>query len=99
MTERFAYGRAEDREFAQAQKGLHTEQLAGRTQQVFFSAAEEENFLYPAGVQRRFQQARPSSMRPRSTPVRSTASIRELMKQGYGTIVVQESRAPSTRSA
>ncbi len=27
--------------------GMHTEQLAGRTQQVFFSAEEEENFLYP----------------------------------------------------
>ena len=27
--------------------GLHTEQLAGRTQQRFFSATEEENFTYP----------------------------------------------------
>ena len=27
--------------------GMHTEQLAGRTQQVFFSPAEDENFVYP----------------------------------------------------
>ena len=27
--------------------GLHEEQLAGRTQQRFFSASEEENFTYP----------------------------------------------------
>ena len=27
--------------------GLHQEQLAGRTQQVFFSPAAEDNFLYP----------------------------------------------------
>ena len=26
--------------------GMHTEQLAGRTQQVFFSPTEEDNFLY-----------------------------------------------------
>ena len=27
--------------------GLHTEQLAGRTQQVFFRPEEEERFVYP----------------------------------------------------
>ena len=27
--------------------GMHTETLKGRTQQRFFSPAEEENFLYP----------------------------------------------------
>jgi hypothetical protein len=27
--------------------GLHQEQLAGRTQQVFFSPEEGDNFLYP----------------------------------------------------
>ena len=27
--------------------GMHTEQLRGRTQQVFFTPEEEENFLYP----------------------------------------------------
>ena len=27
--------------------GMHAEQLAGRTQQVFFSATEEEGFVYP----------------------------------------------------
>ena len=27
--------------------GMHTEQLTGRTQQVFFEAAADENFVYP----------------------------------------------------
>ncbi len=30
--------------------GMHTEQLAGRTQQVFFSPTEEDNFLYAAPI-------------------------------------------------
>ena len=34
----------EDRSY---EMGLHTEQLAGRTQQVFFRPEEEERFLYP----------------------------------------------------
>ena len=29
------------------QMGMHTEQLAGRTQQVYFDAEETENFTYP----------------------------------------------------
>ena len=27
--------------------GLHSEQLSGRTQEIFFSAEEEEYFVYP----------------------------------------------------
>ena len=27
--------------------GLHSEQLSGRTQEIFFSAEEDENFVYP----------------------------------------------------
>ena len=27
--------------------GMHTEQLAGRTQQIYFSASEEDNYTYP----------------------------------------------------
>ena len=27
--------------------GMHTEQLSGRTQQVFFSAEESDNLVYP----------------------------------------------------
>ena len=29
------------------ESGLHTEQLSGRTQQVFFSPEEGENYYYP----------------------------------------------------
>ena len=36
-----------DREHASYEMGMHTEQLAGRTQQTFFSPEEEENFTYP----------------------------------------------------
>ena len=27
--------------------GLHSEQLSGRTQEIFFSAEEDEHFVYP----------------------------------------------------
>ena len=36
-----------DKEHRSHEMGMHTEQLAGRTQQVFFSAEEDENFTYP----------------------------------------------------
>ena len=29
------------------ESGLHTEQLSGRTQQIFFSPEEGENYFYP----------------------------------------------------
>ena len=32
------------------QMGMHTEQLGGRTQQVYFTPEEEENFLYPQAL-------------------------------------------------
>jgi glutamate synthase domain-containing protein 3 len=36
--------------------GMHAEQLRGRTQQVFFSAEEEENFTYPGAYEVDFEQ-------------------------------------------
>ena len=36
-----------DREGASFEMGMHTEQLSGRTQQVYFSPEEAENFTYP----------------------------------------------------
>ena len=39
-----------DDEHASYRMGMHTEQLAGRTQQMFFSAADGERFVYPRSL-------------------------------------------------
>ena len=67
--------------------GMHTEQLAGRTQQVFFSPAEEENFLYPDAPVVDFARRAEFDAGPLDTRAINTR-IRELMGEGYGTIVV-----------
>jgi len=79
-----------DHEHESHRMGLHTEQLTGRTQQVFFSPeeAEEENFFYPDGYDVDFNKRAEldaAGLDPKSVNLR----IRELMEQGYGTIVVQ----------
>ena len=76
-----------DREHDSDLAGMHTEQLAGRTQQVFFSPEDKENFAYPYALDVDFNKrtefdvaemnAKPINLR-----------IRELMREGYGTIVV-----------
>src|SRR5262245_40792513 len=68
--------------------GLHTEQLAGRTQQLFFSAEEGEHFTYPTAFEVDFAKqaefdAGPSSARD------VNLKIRELMSQGYGSITMR----------
>jgi methylamine---glutamate N-methyltransferase subunit B len=69
------------------QMGLHGEQLAGRTQQIFFSAAEEDNFLYPDACEVDFdKQTEFDAATMESTEI--NLRIRALMKQGYGSIVV-----------
>ncbi len=71
-----------------AEMGMHTEQLAGRTQQVYFSASQEENFLYPEAYDVDFNKR----MEFDAADLDSNAvnlKIRELMSQGYGTIVVK----------
>src|SRR5690349_9886163 len=68
--------------------GMHTEQLAGRTQQIFFSPTEEENFTYPHAYDVDFnKRAEFDAARLETTAI--NAKIRELMAQGYGTIVVK----------
>ena len=37
--------------------GMHTEQLAGRSQQRFFRPEEQERFTYPQAIRSRFQEA------------------------------------------
>jgi len=68
--------------------GLHAEQLRGRTQQVFFSPEEEENFVYPGSFQVDFAlKAEVDAQEMTSTEV--NLKLRELMKQGYGSITVK----------
>jgi glutamate synthase domain-containing protein 3 len=64
------------------------EQLAGRTQQVFFSAEEEENYLYPQAFSVDFNKRTELDAAALDTNA-VNRRIRELMQQGYGTIVVK----------
>src|SRR6202047_5011090 len=79
---------AELKTVAQAGSALHAEQLAGRTQQVFFSAEEEENYLYPQAFIVDFNKRTEFDAAALDTSA-INRKIRELMQQGYGTIVVQ----------
>jgi glutamate synthase domain-containing protein 3 len=73
---------------AQAGSALHAEQLAGRTQQVFFSAEEEENYLFPQAFNVDFNKRTEFDAAELDTSA-INRKIRELMQQGYGTIVIQ----------
>jgi methylamine---glutamate N-methyltransferase subunit B len=79
---------AELKTVVQAGSALHAEQLAGRTQQVFFSAEEEENYLYPQAFSVDFNK-RTELDAAALDPSAINRKIRELMQQGYGTIVIQ----------
>ena len=72
--------------------GLHEEQLAGRTQQRFFSASEEENFTYPWGYDVDFDKVAEFDAADMEIDD-INIKIRDLMKQGYGTINVNNPRA------
>jgi methylamine---glutamate N-methyltransferase subunit B len=77
-----------DRDHASYEMGMHTEQLAGRTQQVFFLPEEQVNFTYPGAFDVDFNKRTEidvADMDARSINLK----IRELMSQGYGTIVVK----------
>ncbi len=68
--------------------GMHSEQLAGRTQQVFFSPTEDENFTYPTSYEVDFDNAAEfdaANMQILDINIK----IRELMQAGHGTITVK----------
>ena len=69
--------------------GMHTEQLTGRTQQVFFSLEDDkENFTYPYAHEVDFDKKAEidaDNMDGMAVNLR----IRELMSEGYGHIVVK----------
>ena len=66
---------------------MHAERLAGRTQQVFFSPAEEDNFLTPGNPEVDFDKRAEFDAAGMDTTA-INLRIRELMGEGYGTIVV-----------
>ena len=72
--------------------GLHIEQLAGRTQQRFFSATEEENFTYPWSFEVDFEKSAEFDAEA-MTSTQINLRIRELMQEGVGSITVRNPRA------
>ena len=67
---------------------MHTERLAGRTQQVFFLPEEEENFTYPGAFDVDFNKRIELDIADMDTKS-INLELRALMGQGYGTIVVK----------
>jgi len=67
--------------------GLHEEQLTGRTQQVFFKVEEEGKFAYHDSVDVDFNKRTEFDAQDMDTRA-INKKIRELMQEGYGTIVV-----------
>jgi glutamate synthase domain-containing protein 3 len=71
--------------------GMHDEQLAGRTQQMFFKPSKlstEENLTYPGAFAVDF--AKETEVDAASMSTREiNLKIRELMQQGYGSIAVR----------
>ncbi len=71
--------------------GMTTEQLTGRTQQVFFEPEEGENFTYPWAPDVDFNK-RTEIDADAMTATQVNARIRALMDQGYGSIVIRNPR-------
>ena len=68
--------------------GMHTEQLSGRTQQVFFSAEESDNLVYPWAPQVDFEKT--GEIDADSLDQRAVnQEISRLMNEGVGTITVR----------
>ncbi|MFT4561628.1 MAG: glutamate synthase domain-containing protein 3 [Gammaproteobacteria bacterium] len=72
--------------------GMHTEQLQGRTQQRFFSASEGENLTQPFTYEVDFERAAEFDAQDMVAGDINT-KIRDLMKQGFGTITIRNPAA------
>jgi len=68
--------------------GMHTEQLAGRNQQRFFRPEEQERFTSPQAFEVDFKK-RAELDAAAMTPSEVNLKLRELMGQGFGTIVIK----------
>lgn len=72
--------------------GLHAERLAGRAQQIFFNATEEENFTYPWSFEVDLgKRAAFDAVDMDAAAI--NRQIRELMQSGVGDITVKNPRA------
>jgi len=72
--------------------GLNAEPLSGRSMEHFFSATEEENFLYSQAFSVDFNK-RAEFDAAALTTTQVNAKIRELMREGNGTVVVHNPMA------
>jgi glutamate synthase domain-containing protein 3 len=68
--------------------GMHTEQLAGRTQQRFFRSEEQERFTSPQAFEVDFKK-RAEFDAAAMTSSEVNLKLRELMRQGFGSIVMK----------
>ena len=68
--------------------GLHEEVLTGRTQQVFFDPEEEENFFYFNSYEVDFNKRTTVDAKDLDC-VQVNKKINNLIKKGYGTIVLK----------
>jgi glutamate synthase domain-containing protein 3 len=68
--------------------GMHSEQLAGRTQQVFFAPEEAENFASPDAFDVDFNKRAEIDAAELGAQALNV-KIRALMQEGYGTVVVK----------
>ena len=68
--------------------GMHTEQLAGRTQQRFFRPEEEVRYTYPHAFEVDYKK-RAEIDAAKLEPTETNLKLRRLMSQGYGTIVLK----------
>ncbi len=70
------------------ESGMHTEQLAGRTQQRFFRPEEEARFTYPHAFEVDYgRHAELDAANLESTEI--NLKLREMMSQGYGHITLR----------
>ena len=73
--------------------GLHTEQLSGRTQQVFFSPEEGENYFYPYNAHE-VDLNKKTEFDAKDMEIQEiNLKIRDLMKDGHGHIVMHNPMA------
>lgn len=70
------------------QMGMHTEQLLGRTQQMFFDPEQEDNFLYQWAEEVDFNK-RGEIDATDLTNTEINTQIRALLKSGHGSIVIR----------
>jgi len=78
--------------------GMHTEQLSGRTQQIFFAPEEEENFTSPDGYEVDFNKRAEFDAAELDTKTINT-KIHALMADGHGSVVIKNPGAKHSLGA